>query len=120
MQTLQEYIVGTTSFIGDVLLPLLFSFALLFFVWNAFKYFIYGAGDKDAQESARRLALYGIAAFVVLVSIWGIVNLLINGLGLNDDSYVIPDYLWNDPFYHEDYSQTEYCNNLNPGATDCR
>lgn len=119
MQTLQEFIVNVTLFISNVLLPFLFGLALLFFVWNAFRFFIYGASDKDAQEKAKNLALYGIAAFVLLVSLWGVVNLLIRGLDLGSNNYVTPDYMWSDPFYREGVNQAEYCHR-NPMSIDCR
>jgi|SRR3989344_4269757 len=92
MKTLPEYIAGFTSFIGDVLLPMLFALALLFFVWNAFKFFILEADNKDAKDKARDMAIYGIGAFVLLVSIWGIVNMIIGGLNLKQNNYVQPDY----------------------------
>ena len=95
MKTLPEYIAGFTSFIGDVLLPMLFALALLFFVWNAFKFFILEADNKDAKDKARDMAIYGIGAFVLLVSIWGIVNMIIGGLNLKQNNYVQPDYFNN-------------------------
>ena len=84
-----------TLFISNTLLPFLFGLALLFFIYNAFRLFILKSSEKEAQESAKRFALYSIAAFVFLVSIWGIVNLLVNGLGLDGDYYVVPDYMMN-------------------------
>ncbi len=92
MDSLQEYIAAITLFISNVLLPLFFALALLFFLWNTVKYFIIGAGEKDAKDKARQLALYGIGAFVFLVSLWGLVNLLVNGLQIGDGEYVRPDY----------------------------
>lgn len=93
MQSLQELIVNLTTFINNVLLPFLFALALLFFIWNAARFFILDASRTGAKDDARRLALYGIGAFVLLVSLWGIVNLLVNGLGWNDSNPVIPDYM---------------------------
>lgn len=99
MQNIQELIVGMTTFISNVLLPLFFGIALLFFVWNAVKFFIIDAGQDEAKESAKRLALYGIGAFVFLVSLWGIVNMFISGLGWNQSDPVTPDFFENDPYY---------------------
>jgi hypothetical protein len=90
MQSLQQFIVSITYFIGNVLLPLLFGLALLFFIYNTFKFYILEGGHH--KEEAKKMALYGIAAFVLLVSIWGIVNLFLNGLGLGNDNPVKPDY----------------------------
>lgn len=137
MQSLQELIIGTTIFIDNVLLPLFFGIALLFFVWNAVKFFIIGAGETDAKENAKRLALYGIGAFVILVSLWGIVNLLVSGLGWGNSSAVTPDYMMNDsrqggwgfyfefgsdyrdPIEEENARQADYCSR-NPMSLDCK
>lgn len=119
MQSIQELIAGLTVFISDVLLPLLFGIALLFFVWNTVKFFIIDAGQDDAKDNAKRLALYGIGAFVLLVSLWGIVNVLISSLGWNESESVTPDLMSNDPFYRENAQQKDYCD-LNPMSIDCR
>jgi len=71
--------------------------ALLFFLYNAFRLFILKSSDTEAQESAKRFALYSIVAFVFLVSIWGIVNLIVNGLGISGEYDVVPDYMMNSP-----------------------
>ena len=97
MSSLQEFIIGITLFINNIIIPLLFGLALLFFIWNVFRFFILGNKSEPDQENAKKLAIYSIAAFVLLVSIWGIVNLLISGLNLGSNNYITPDYLWLDP-----------------------
>ena len=116
MRNLQEFLSATTAFIGNALIPLLFAIALLFFIWNTVRFFIISGAEQDAKENAKRLALYGIGAFVLLVSIWGIVNLLINGLGLNDGNYVDPDYIIN-----TDRNLGDYYRECPPGSPrlDC-
>ena len=91
--TIQDFLLDIGFFINGTLIPFLFALALLFFIYNAAKYFIIGGGDPGAREKARTLALYGIAAFVLLVSIWGIVNLLSRSLGIDNDRSVCPDYM---------------------------
>jgi len=90
MQSLQQFIVSISSFINGVLIPFLFALALLFFIYNAFKYFI--LEGAEAKEEAKTMAIYGIAGFVILVSIWGIVNVLMSGLGLRQNDPITPDY----------------------------
>lgn len=92
MFSIQDYLVSITFFINDALLPVLFALALLFFVFNSFRFFILGHNESDAKEKAKQLAIYGIAAFVLLVSIWGIVNLIVYGLDISGDYPVTPDY----------------------------
>ncbi len=90
MESLQHLIISLSSFINGVLIPFLFALALLFFIYHTFKYFILEGGE--AKEEAKTMAIYGIAAFVILVSIWGIVNLIMSGLGLRQNDPITPDY----------------------------
>jgi hypothetical protein len=90
--SIQGYLLLIMEFINDVVLPLLFSIALLFFLVNAARYFIIEGSDSASREKARTLALYGIGAFVFLVSIWGIVNMFVGGFGLRNQ-IICPDYL---------------------------
>lgn len=90
MQSLQQFILSVSSFINGVLIPFLFALALLFFIFHTFRYYIKDAGED--KEKAKNLALYGVAAFVILVSIWGLVNLLMSGLGLRQNEPLSPDY----------------------------
>lgn len=91
--SVQGYILLILQFINWTLIPLLFSLALLFFLINAARYFILEGDSDGGRDKAKQLALYGIGAFVFLVSIWGIVNMLVFGLGIGDDEAMCPDYL---------------------------
>jgi len=70
------------DFINGTLVPFVFALAFLVFIWGVFKYFIMGAADDTARESGKSLMLWGIIGFVLMVSLWGIVNLLAEGVGL--------------------------------------
>ena len=107
------------DFINNVIMPFLFGLALLFFLWNAFRFFILEASDKGGHENAKQLMIYGIGAFVLLVSIWGIVNFLISGLGIGGGAPIRPDYVDTDGFLRENLNQREYCED-NPMSIDCR
>jgi len=91
--TLQEYMVAILMFINNTLIPSLFALAFLFFIINVVRYFIIGGASDDGRKSAKRLALWGIIAFVLMVSIWGIVNMLVYGFGFGRTLYVCPDYM---------------------------
>lgn len=93
MYSLQEFVISIGLFINNVLLPFLFGLALLFFIWNAFRLLILKGQESDAREHAKSLMIYSIGAFVFLVSIWGLVNMLVFGLGLGFSDHVVPDYM---------------------------
>jgi cytochrome bd-type quinol oxidase subunit 2 len=84
------------DFINDVLVPFVFAVALLFFIYGVFLYFIKGAHEDDERKTGKSYILWAIIAFVLMVSVWGIVNVIANGLGFNDDTLdrdIIPSAL---------------------------
>lgn len=87
------FLINILAFINEVFIPFLLAVAFIIFIWNAGRYFVIQAGSEDARTKAKRLALWGVLAFVIIFSIWGIVNLIVNGLNLEDDFPVTPDYV---------------------------
>lgn len=77
-----------TSFINDILIPLVFAVALLMFIWGMFWFFIAGGHDDEKRKKGNSLMLYAVLGFVLMVSIFGIVNLIANGLGFSDDQNI--------------------------------
>lgn len=77
-----------TSFINNILIPLIFAIALLAFLYGVFKYFIMGGDNEDNRKEGTQLMIYSIAGFVLMVSIFGIVNLIADGLGFSDDQTI--------------------------------
>lgn len=69
-----------SGFIDNILIPLIFTFALLVFLWGMFKYFILGGSSDDERAKGRKLIIWAIIGFVLMVSIWGIVNIISDGL----------------------------------------
>ncbi len=88
-----DLIARTSQFIKNILLPLLISLAFLFFLINTAKYFIVEGGSEEGRKKAKRSAIYGIIAFVLLFSLWGIVGMLVSGIGLERAESLCPDYL---------------------------
>lgn len=72
------------EFIDGVVIPFILSIGFLVFVWGMFKYFIQGGANDEAKESGKSLIMYAIAGYVVILAFWGIINILSNGLGLED------------------------------------
>lgn len=72
------------SFINDTLVPLVFALALIVFIWGLFQSFILGGADPEKRSQGQQLMLWGIIAFFVMVSVWGLVNILVGTFGLEN------------------------------------
>jgi len=71
------------SLINNVAVPLIFAFAFVVFIWGVFNYFILGGGDEEKREKGRDLMIWGLLGFFVMVSVWGLVNLVVGTFDLN-------------------------------------
>jgi hypothetical protein len=64
---------------------LLWAVAIAVFFWGIVK-FINNADDATAREEGKKFMLWSLIAFVVLVSLWGLVTFLQQSLGLPSSS----------------------------------
>lgn len=62
--------------INNVLVPVLFAVAFIVFLWGAFETFILGSQSEEVKEKGKNLMLWGLIGFFVMVSVWGLVNIL--------------------------------------------
>jgi hypothetical protein len=61
------------SIVTGILIPLVFTLALLFFFWGVAQY-IWSQGD--AKEDGRKRMIWGIVALFVMSTVWGLVAFL--------------------------------------------
>lgn len=80
---INSFIGRITTFINNTLIPLVFGVALLVFVFGMFRFFIWNGHTDDGKKQGKDLMIYATIGFVLMVSIWGLVNLLANGLGFS-------------------------------------
>ena len=80
---LQDYADSITDGINFILLPTLISAAFIVFLWGVYKYFIQGADNEVERGKGKTFVLYGIIGFVILFSVWGLVNIVGNTLNLS-------------------------------------
>ncbi len=77
----------------NTLLGFATAVAFLIFAWSLIKY-LYSAGDEKARGEAKSYMLWAVVILFVLVSVWGIVNLLQDFTGTTDqeiDPVMIPE-----------------------------
>lgn len=68
--------------INYVLVPVLFAIAFIVFLYGIVSKYIFSHGDETKVAEGHRLILWGIIAFVVMISLWGLVNVVANTFGL--------------------------------------
>jgi uncharacterized membrane protein YidH (DUF202 family) len=78
-----SFIINT---INNVLVPVIFAVAFIVFLWGAFETFILGATNDTAKEKGKSLMLWGLIGFFVMVSVWGLVNVLTGTIGFGNST----------------------------------
>lgn len=76
---------GIVDFIKNLLntlLPLIIAAAVVYFVYGIARYVM--AGDDDAKAAAKNKIIYGIVGLFIMISVWGLVNILVNTFGLQN------------------------------------
>lgn len=76
------------SFLGDFggllndVIGVLFGLSLVFFFWGVAQ-FVLNAGDQKMRDDGKKKIMWGIVALFVFVSLYGIIALMGNILGVN-------------------------------------
>lgn len=77
------------------LLPVLVALAVVIFLWGVLKY-IRASDNPDQRTEGRELMIYGIIAIFVMVSLWGLVNVIVdvffNASDLTIDGGDVPQF----------------------------
>jgi hypothetical protein len=90
--SIQEFLLDLVDFFNSVVIPAIIVIAIVFIIWNAFRYFILQGATEEGRDLAKRLLLYGVLALVVTVSLWGIVRLMIGTFGIVNTNAPCPDF----------------------------
>lgn len=80
--TFKDYVTAIVGVINTIIVPIIFAFAFLAFVWGVVNYFFLHGGEDTKREEGRKFIFWGILGMVVLFSVWGFVNLLLSTLGI--------------------------------------
>ena len=70
-------VLGILQGLLNGLFPILIAFAVVIFLWGVLKY-IRSSDNPDQRTEGRELMVYGIIAIFVMVSLWGLVNVIVS------------------------------------------
>lgn len=85
---LQNYLSYATCVINSSIIPLIFSLAVVMFVWGMVKFFIINADEEAKRTQGKEFMIWGIVALAVMISVWGLVNIL--GITFGIDGSILP------------------------------
>ncbi len=79
-QTNAFSILAVVRNILNILIPLLITAALVYFIWGVISYVI--AKDADDKEKARSVVTRGILGLFIVVSVWGLIGIIQSTFGV--------------------------------------
>ena len=77
--------------IGNTIIYLLISLAIIYIIWNIVQYFIKGSEDEGSRQKSGTSILWGIVGLAIILSIWGLVNILTGTFKTAPTSNPIPN-----------------------------
>lgn len=77
-------LVNKVTNIGNTVVTLLISFAVIYIIYNVVRYLIAG-GDPEKRKAGGMGILWGVIGLFVILSIWGLVAILTNTFGTNNN-----------------------------------
>ena len=77
--TFSELVAFFLGLINQII-PLIFAFAFLFIIWKLIDAWVIHPDDGSRREEGKTIIITGVIVLVIMLSIWGILNMLINSL----------------------------------------
>ena len=81
-----EYALCRVSGILNTIIPILITLGVVYFIYGVITYVI--SKDEEAKSRGRDVIIWGLIGLAVIVSIWGLVNILKNTFGITDDNTI--------------------------------
>ena len=69
--------------IGNTVVVLLISFAVIYIIYHVVRYFI--AGGEEGRKAAGMSILWGVVGLFVILSVWGLVAILKNSFATDNN-----------------------------------
>src|SRR3989339_1151519 len=74
-----EGVIGTVTRLLGSVIPIIFTIALIYFLWGLTQYI---GGDVSKKEVGRDIMIYGVIALFVMSAVWGLVAIVANTVGI--------------------------------------
>jgi hypothetical protein len=65
----------------NILIPIVFALAILYFFWGLAQYILAAGSDEDKGEGRRKM-IWGIVALFVMSAVWGLVRFIGTAVGV--------------------------------------
>lgn len=73
----------------NAIVPIMIALGVVYFIWGVVTLVI--ADDEEAKAAGKNRVIYGIIGLAVIIGLWGLVQILSNTFGLNNDQdFVVP------------------------------
>lgn len=83
---------GILDIIADLIniaTPIVVALALLYFFWGLANY-ILNANNEEEKKKGRTIMIWGILALFIMVSVWGIINVVRDTFDIQDNTITVP------------------------------
>lgn len=81
--SIKAFVTSILSIINSMIIPLLITLGLIFFIWNLSLY-VYRSNNEAERAKAKTYMIWSIIAMFLIFSIWGIIVLLRNTVGITN------------------------------------
>jgi hypothetical protein len=86
MQKITSIVNEFITFLNGTLVPLVFAIAFFLFLYGIFRYFILNADKPEERQKGTTFMMYGLLAFFIMLSVWGLVNLVTGSINLGSSA----------------------------------
>lgn len=83
IKTITDFINLGICILMKSIVPLLFALATVGFIWGIIQYFI-NPENEEKRSQGKSYMLWGLIGLFVMVSIWGLVAVFSNTVGINN------------------------------------
>ncbi|MFA6552050.1 MAG: hypothetical protein WCT19_00945 [Candidatus Paceibacterota bacterium] len=73
----------------NIVVMVLVAIAVFWVIWGAFQ-FVLAAGDEEKRKEGKNKILYGIIGIFIMLSVYGLVNILVNSFQFSPANVNVP------------------------------